>query len=307
MTLSKTDLSHLAKRSSRPTPISRRADTKRTLLLLVIFLIGALISSAVFFAVCRRERNQAQLAFELETQDLFNAIRERFRIPRDLLQVVASFFAASESVTRDEFRTVVRPVLERHPSMTMIEWMPLVSDADREAFVSAVRAEGFRNFRLQQKDPLGGLMPATRRSDYLPVLFVEPLNPTILGLDAGASTREDDEVTRARATGRPTASPPLSLIEDPSDVFSVVYYKPVLQLETGSGPSDVGAEQEDVLSSRSAASDRGSFTGMVTAVLRIERVVNDAVDAVRRSEWRAADKDGKKAIKSSRYLLLANP
>jgi len=37
------------------------------------------------------------------------------------------------------------------------------------------------------------------------------------------------------------------------------------------------------------------------------RNVNDAVDAVRRSEWRAADKDGKKVIKSSRYLLLANP
>ena len=37
------------------------------------------------------------------------------------------------------------------------------------------------------------------------------------------------------------------------------------------------------------------------------RNVNDAVDEVRRSEWRSADKDGKKVIKSSRYLLLANP
>ena len=37
------------------------------------------------------------------------------------------------------------------------------------------------------------------------------------------------------------------------------------------------------------------------------RNVNDAVDKVRRTEWRAAGEDGKKVIKSSRYLLLANP
>lgn len=37
------------------------------------------------------------------------------------------------------------------------------------------------------------------------------------------------------------------------------------------------------------------------------RNVNDAVDDVRRSEWRAAGEDSKKVIKSSRYLLLANP
>ncbi len=35
--------------------------------------------------------------------------------------------------------------------------------------------------------------------------------------------------------------------------------------------------------------------------------VNQAVDEVRRSEWRSAGKSGKKVIKSSRYLLLANP
>ena len=35
--------------------------------------------------------------------------------------------------------------------------------------------------------------------------------------------------------------------------------------------------------------------------------VNQAVDEVRRSEWRAADKSGKKLIKHSRYLLLKNP
>ncbi len=35
--------------------------------------------------------------------------------------------------------------------------------------------------------------------------------------------------------------------------------------------------------------------------------VNRAVDEVRRSEWRAAGKKRKKMIKSSRYLLLANP
>ena len=35
--------------------------------------------------------------------------------------------------------------------------------------------------------------------------------------------------------------------------------------------------------------------------------VNQAVDEVRRSEWRAADQSEKKLIKNSRYLLLSNP
>ena len=35
--------------------------------------------------------------------------------------------------------------------------------------------------------------------------------------------------------------------------------------------------------------------------------LNQAVDEVRRSEWRAADQSEKKLIKNSRYLLLSNP
>jgi CHASE1-domain containing sensor protein/tRNA A-37 threonylcarbamoyl transferase component Bud32 len=219
--------------------------------------VVALLSSLVFGALRGRERHQKHRDFVVQAQQLAFSIETQFDVPLELLRSVAALFLSSDDVSREEFRTFARPIIERHPSIYAFEWMPLVNDADRDSLVETVRAEGFPEFRLQQKTVGGELMLADRRPDYLPILYMEPLEPVVLGLDVIGNPERGDESFRARESGSSTSSDRYSLIEDPDDVFSVISYEPVLK-------TPPGASEEE-------------FIGLVGVLLRLEPVVRQAI------------------------------
>jgi CHASE1-domain containing sensor protein/tRNA A-37 threonylcarbamoyl transferase component Bud32 len=209
----------------------------------------------LFGASRGRERYQKRQEFVQRAQQLAFSIETHFEVPLELLGSVAALFVSSEDVSRAEFETFVRPIIERHPSIYAFEWMPLLAHDDRDHFVRTVRAEGFSQFHVQQRDPRGELMPSRAREDYLPILYMEPLEPAVLGLDVIGNPERGDESHRARNLRRSTASDRYSLIEDPDDVFSVIAYEPVLK------------GQDD------------AFVGLVGVLLRLEPVVRQAISS----------------------------
>jgi CHASE1-domain containing sensor protein len=220
--------------------------------------VVALLSTLVFGALRGRERNEKRQAFVVQAQQLAFSIETHFDLPRELLRSVAALFLSSDRVSREEFGTFARPIIERHPSIYAFEWMPLVTDAARDSLVRAVRAQGFPEFRFQQRTLAGGdLMLADRRPDYFPILYMEPLEAVVLGLDVIGNPERGDESLRARETRSSTASDRYSLIEDPDDVFSVIAYEPVLK-------AAAEAAEEEVI-------------GLVGVLLRLEPVVREAI------------------------------
>jgi CHASE1-domain containing sensor protein len=222
-----------------------------------IFLVIALLSTLIFGALRGRERHQKRRDFVIQAQQLAFSIETHFDLPMELLRSVAALFLSSDDVSREEFRTFVQPIIERHPSIYAFEWMPLVTDAERDGFEQAVQAEGFPEFHFQQKSPENELMLADRRPDYMPILYMEPLEPIVLGLDVIGNPERGDESFRARESGQATASDRYSLIEDPDDVFSVIGYEPVLKTPAG------GSTRE--------------FMGLVGVLLRLDPVVRQAL------------------------------
>jgi CHASE1-domain containing sensor protein/tRNA A-37 threonylcarbamoyl transferase component Bud32 len=222
-----------------------------------VFLVIALLSTLVFGSLRDRERNQKRRDFVMQAQQLAFSIETSFDLPTEILRSVAALFVSSDQVSRDEFRAFVQPIIGRHHSIYAFEWMPLVEDAERDDFVRTVRAEGFPDFHVQQKNEFGELMLSERRADYLPILYMEPLEAVVLGLDVIGNPERGDESHRARATRSSTASDRYSLIEDPDDVFSVISYEPVLKTN-----ADTSVRE---------------FAGLVGVLLRIEPVVREAI------------------------------
>ena len=213
----------------------------------------------MFGALRGQERHQKRRDFVVQAQQLAFSIETHFDLPLELLRSVAALFLSSDTVSRDEFRTFVRPIIERHPSIYAFEWMPLVRHSARDSLVRAVRAEGFTEFDLQQRSPEGDLILSAERPDYLPILYMEPLEPVVLGLDVIGNPERADEAVRARAILGPTASDRYSLIEDPDDVYSIIAYLPVLK------PRPDSPDRE--------------FLGLVGVLMRLEPVVLEALAA----------------------------
>jgi len=113
------------------------------------------------------------------------------------------------------------------------------------------------------KDDAGGeMIPAADRSEYLPILFMEPPNPVPLGFDVGSEATRRAPIDQARDTGKPVASQRIRLVEDPADVHSIAVFHPVYR----EGSPVATVEQR-----------RAAVRGYAAEVFRVRPVVEAAL------------------------------
>ena len=122
--------------------------------------------------------------------------------------------------------------MARHPSLYVSAFIPRVPASEQVAFESAAKAEGYAGYKIRGVDEHGKDAPLQQRANYFPIHYVEPSVPTVLGIDVGSHPTQAQYYLRAIAADEPVTTPPLSLIEDPADVLSVMTIVSVRFAET---------------------------------------------------------------------------
>nr|WP_315400250.1 CHASE domain-containing protein [uncultured Duganella sp.] len=192
------------------------------------------------------------------------AISARIKAYSDLTRALGALFQTTDKLSREQFHRYVAglDLPRQFPAIVMLSWAPLVSDAERDAFVAAVRADrglsphGYPDFDIR---------PAGRRPEYAPLIYVEPAtliaekmgfdlatNPVILALNAAA--RDSGQVS---ASGQPF------VIESPQRQIALGLRMPVYR---------VGMPQGDV------AQRRAAYLGSVGLGFSVAKMVQGAID-----------------------------
>ncbi len=109
----------------------------------------------------------AQQQFQFESQLAHDAIRERMADYEQLLRGTGALFAASVFVNRHEWQTYVQTLQaeQRYPGIQGIGFAQHIWPHERATHIRAVRAEGFADYSIH---------PAGERSEYTPVVYIEP-------------------------------------------------------------------------------------------------------------------------------------
>ncbi len=180
-----------------------------------VVLVGVAVSIALFLFAQHREQERIRLAFLNRAGALQAVFSERLHRYTELLLTLRSFFMHSEEVTRAEFRSVVLDQVARTPGIQALEWVPRVSAAERAACEERARVEGLAGFEVKDRTEDGSFVRAAERTEYLPLLFVEPQpgNASVLGYDV-ALARTRGALAEARDTGEVRGSPPLVLAQE---------------------------------------------------------------------------------------------
>ncbi len=86
-------------------------------------------------------------------------------------------------------------------------WAPYIRAAQREAHEQFVRNEGVSEYQITERDKHGRFVPAARRAEYWPILFIEPVrdNRTFLGFDIESNATYRQALRRTTASGQPIA------------------------------------------------------------------------------------------------------
>lgn len=148
---------------------------------------------------------------------------------KSILKSMVYYYNASEHISREEFNEFVRDIIRTEKAFRALEWLPRVSESDRESFVRDVRNQGFPNFEITQKDAEGNVVRRSRSSEYFPILYVEPYanNEAALGFDPSSEPIRLQALKLSWDSGKIHSTEPLRLVQEPHDGLGFLVFAPV--------------------------------------------------------------------------------
>src|SRR5713226_6303766 len=186
-------------------------------------LAGALI--VTFLAalyVHRTAQAKDRTRFENSVKQINTILDSRLDTYVALLRAGVGLFAASVSVEPDEFHKFVEGLqLERHyQGVQGIGFSARLRPEERIQLTEAMRRAGNATFRI---------WPEGNRAEYHTIVYLEPVNrrnQAAIGYDMFTEPTRRAAMEHARDTGAPTASGPVTLvqeIEDPKQNGFLIY------------------------------------------------------------------------------------
>lgn len=199
-----------------------------TLPIAAMFVLSTL---AVYFE-SEHENQRIANEFTQRATELSAALNKSITVQLNALRALSSFYLASEQVTRAEFNAFVTHLWgENFQGMQALEWSPVIAGSKRRAFEQHIRALGFPQFQITERDGNGQLTRAQQREDYIPITYVEPYqgNEPALGYDVQSNALRREALERARDTGALAVTYRIRLIQEKGDQFGMLAFLPLYQ------------------------------------------------------------------------------
>ena len=194
--------------------------------------IAGVIGAIVFFVwTSTLERDQTEERFRRLASNLLLTVDIGVQESSHAIESVGAFLDASETINRDQFKTIVQPLFSRELGLQALEWIPRISRSQRPASESsAAEALGF-GFRITELDSAGITIPAKDRAEYFPVYFVEPLsgNEAALGFDLASNPPRASALQRARDSGTLTATDRITLVQETGQQYGYLLFLPIYE------------------------------------------------------------------------------
>jgi diguanylate cyclase (GGDEF)-like protein len=205
-------------------------------IIVVTSLIGVFISIGLFIAIGNWQAHLEEVRFSSLARDHLQIINSGLKDATDLLYSMrAHFESLDHGVSRTEYQAFSHSLRERVVGLRDTGWAPRVTAAARDDFEQAIRATGFPDFQILERNAEGKLVPAGKRDEYFPILYSDPdeLNRSIMGFDLTSEAMRSRVVARARQTDRPAATPPIKLMNMQRPNGGIMSFIPVIGLAKG--------------------------------------------------------------------------
>ena len=202
----------------------------------VVLLLSFVLTGLAWFISDRAIRASATQRFQFEAQDIASVISQRLLIYETALRGGTGLFAASEQVGRDDWRRYVATLeLQQNlPGIQGLGFSRMLTPAERDPHVAAIRAEGFPQFDIR---------PSGEREVYSSIDFLEPFdwrNQRAFGFDMYAEPVRRAAMRQAMESGEPTISGRVRLVQETErDIqYGFLMYVPVYRRDLPTATAD---------------------------------------------------------------------
>ena len=158
--------------------------------------------------------NTAEERLDSQMTDIKNRIERRIQAYEQVLYGGKGLFEASETVTRDEWKTFtdIQMIEERFPGIQGVGVSKFIVGKDNlEIHIDQIRKEGFPDYTV---------IPEGEREEYHPIVYLEPVNERnkrAFGYDMYSESVRHHTIDLARDTGITTLSGKVRLVIETDD------------------------------------------------------------------------------------------
>jgi signal transduction histidine kinase/sensor domain CHASE-containing protein len=251
-------------------PVERSTKGFNILTIIVITitaLLGIGLSIFAYVGMTSLDKEKVIINFMRAVDHRLNTIQADLTAVGAELQTVAALYQVHPDTTRQEFSNFATPILQRHPGIHSIAWIPFVDAANRESVEKKGREEISTFQFLEHGDAeVGGkkqLVPAQQRDQYYPIYHIEPArkNIDVVGFDLGTDEALLETINKARKESTFALSPRITFFQGNEKGFDVVLVLPVFN--KNGEEKETAAEKKPI--------------GVVAAVIRMPKLINEAI------------------------------
>ena len=246
------------------------SSLRRNYLPAAVILCGAALSICLFAFFRNYEHDQALDAFQDDSENHFTLIQREIDLDLQVLSSLKAFYAASEEVTREEFREFASSLLVDHKGIQALEWIPRVPLSRRRAYEAKARSDGYAGFRLTERSGPLRTIGAAPRAEYFPVYFMEPYkgNEPAMGFDVASQATRREALEKSRDTGQMVATSRVRLVQEKGDQFGILVFMPLYRKGV---PTD------------SVETRRAALIGFVLGVFRIGDMLEESLAGLKQN------------------------
>lgn len=224
-------------------------------------LIGAPLTGLLSWKFYDIESTAIYNNFKNDVDDKAASIVREIKLNFEVLYNLKVLFDNSKLPVSIEFQRVTKNILDRHNSIQALEWIPRVSNQERESVENARRQE-YPEFEITERHKQGLMIRAQNRIEYYPVYYVEPLagNEAAFGFDLASNPSRLETLKLSRDTGKILATASITLVQETSNQKGFLTFLPIYH-----GQSNTVAERRD------------NISGFILGVYRIGDIFNRSI------------------------------
>ena len=233
---------------------------------LTSFVIG--LALFIFFLIQTDQQRQGNASIQNDVDEMVQMLASTInQHDMPIVRAIPAFYSSTSLVTREQFRSFTTPFFKQSTAISAISWSPYVPHTERAAYEQNLRAEGFRDFFIYEKDASGNKFAASERPEYFPVTYIEPMTSSqaVMGFDNASSPERMSAILNARDSGEPMVTAPIQLIQDSRPEVGILIIVPVYR----NGAPIQSMEER-----------RASFSGVAVGAFRVNKLVHNAMGEI---------------------------
>jgi len=243
---------------------AQRLSAAKIVVVISSFILGLTAITLVLNLIQKNEQHQRVDDLEKKVFSFQAFMNKEIEVVNKDLRSLTALFKASDYVSIEKFTTFAAHIYNNSSSIRTLEWIPLIADKDRQIFEKSASEELGLPFVITQQLDTGQVVKSGTRVNYLPALYIYPLNnnKSALGLDLLSHQDKKSAMEQALFLNTSVASPPLTLVQDNIINPAMLVFYPLLNRPSLTPYSISTFKQQN------------NLTGYLSVVVQFDRLYN---------------------------------